>query len=620
VIAASPYLACLVMAVHLSLLAWGACKHSPTADEVGHLPAGLSHFEQGRFELYRVNPPLVRMAAAIPVALTEPKTDWRLIDGRPGARADFVIGREFVVANGERSFWLFTLGRWACLPFSLLGGWVCYRWARDLYGPTSGLLALVLWCFCPNVLAHAQLLTPDVGASALGALACYAFWTWLRQPGWRAAVLMGGALGLAELAKTTLLLLYLLWPVLWVFWRLTRRPPTSTEPGTGSVVPVERAGGSWGREAAQLIVALGLSVVLLNAGYEFDGTLRPLGQYQFVSRALAGPDAGRTGNRFDGTPLAQVPVPLPQHYLLGIDFQKNQHEKPSWSYLRGELRLGGWWYYYLYALAVKAPLGTWGLLLLAIILSVVHPAYRTPLRDRAVLLAFPIVLLVLVSAQTSWNRHMRYVLPIFPFVFVWMSGVARAYALGHRKIVFGVLAGIVCSVGSSLWVYPHSMSYFNELVGGPERGHEHLINSNIDWGQDLLYLKDWCTEHPEAKPMAMACWSFFDARVAGLEFTLPPPWPRIPGVREDIPPEQQGPRPGWYAVSVNVLRGDRSPLPDGRGGWTLYREHSYGYFLRFRPVARAGYSIYIYHIDLSEANRVRRELGLPELRPERASH
>jgi hypothetical protein len=597
----APHLAGLVTAVSVGLLAWGAYKHSPTADEVGHLPAGLSHLELGRFELYRVNPPLVRTVAAIPVALAEPRTDWRKIDGRPGARADFEIGRDFVASNGGRSFWLFTLARWACLPFAVLGGWVCYRWARDLYGPAAGVLACGLWCLCPNVLGHAQLITPDVAASALACLACYAFWRWLRRPGWRAAALAGLALGLAELAKTTLVLLYPLWPLAWAAWRLAPRPAGAPA-------------GPWRREAAQLGGALGLGLVVLNAGYEFDGTLRPLGGYGFVSRALAGPDAGPVGNRFAGTWAAGLPVPLPQHYLLGIDYQKAQHERPSWSYLRGELRLGGWWYYYLYALAVKVPLGTWALVLLSLTLGLLHPAYRTPPRDLLVLLSFPILLLVLASTQTGWNRHMRYVLPMFPFVFIWVSGLARAFALRDRIVGLAVLVGIVWSAGSSLSVYPHSLSYFNELAGGPEQGSEHLIDSNIDWGQDVLYLKEWCAEHPEAKPMAAACWSFFDVRVAGLEFTLPPSWPPVGGAESDLSPEQQGPRPGWYAVSVNVLRGARNPLPDGRGRWTPFRDHAYGYFLRFRPVGRAGHSIYIYHVDLSEANRVRRELGLPELR------
>jgi len=86
---------------------------------------------------------------------------------------------------------------------------------------------------------------------------------------------------------------------------------------------------------------------------------------------------------------------------------------------------------------------------------------------------------------------MRYVLPIFPFAFVWASQVARAVPSKQWKTAALGAVALAWSVGSSLWVVPHSLSYFNESVGGPAGGHAHLIHSNIDWGQDLLYLKRW---------------------------------------------------------------------------------------------------------------------------------
>jgi hypothetical protein len=55
---------------------------------------------------------------------------------------------------------------------------------------------------------------------------------------------------------------------------------------------------------------------------------------------------------------------------------------------------------------------------------------------------------------------------------------------------------------------------------------------------------------------------------------------------------------GWYALSVNHL---------------YNREKQSRYFLNFEPVATAGYSIYIYHITMEDANRVRHEMGLPEI-------
>jgi len=204
-----------LLLVQAGLLGYGAAVHSPCIDEVGHMAAGLSHWKLGRFDLYHVNPPLVRMVAVVPVLFADPKYDWSAYSEAPGSRSEFELGRQFIAANGERSFWFFTWARWACIPFSLLGGYICYRWARDLYGEWSGLLALTLWCFGPNILANGQMITPDMGATALGLTAAYFFWKWLKEPSWSLAILVGLAMGTAELTKTTWILLFALWPLLW---------------------------------------------------------------------------------------------------------------------------------------------------------------------------------------------------------------------------------------------------------------------------------------------------------------------------------------------------------------------------------------------------------------------
>src|ERR1700692_3142979 len=147
-----------ILIAHICLLAWGSVLHSPTYDEPAHLVAGLSHWELGQFDLYRVNPPLIRMIAAFPVHLLSPKTDWTKHDDKPESRIEFPIARDFIQKNGVGTIWYVTLARWACIPFSLLGAYICYRWARELHGSAAGLLALTLWCFCPNILGHGQLL------------------------------------------------------------------------------------------------------------------------------------------------------------------------------------------------------------------------------------------------------------------------------------------------------------------------------------------------------------------------------------------------------------------------------------------------------------------------------
>ncbi|NQT14624.1 MAG: glycosyltransferase family 39 protein, partial [Planctomycetes bacterium] len=539
------------------------------------LAAGIWHWQKGRFDLFRVNPPLVRCVAALPVIGMRPEVDWSSFQDRVNFRSEFDVGGDLVRANGVRSFWLFTAARWACIPFSVLGALVCYCWGRDLYGARAGFVAQALWCFSPNVLAHAQMITPDAPAAACGALACYLFWRWLKSPTWPQSLAAGAALGVAELVKTTWLVLFPLWPALWLVWTLTqfRRP----------MIKSRRS------QALQLICILLLGIVILDVGYGGEGLCRPLGRFRFVSRMLGGDiDANvrrREGaNRFRGTYLEHLPVLLPENYVLGLDIQKSDFEVGLYSYMRGRWRTRGWWYYYLYAFVVKEPVGTILLFSLAAFLS--FQRYRADWRNEMVVLGPLLVVFLLVSSQTGMNYHPRYVLPAFPFLFVYASKTAKPAAGKRRLASWVAIVALAGTVTSSMWSYPHNLSYFNEFGGGPEKGSEHLLNSNIDWGQDILYLKKWYSDHALARPLHLAHAAYFDPAVAGITFVVPPVDPRWMYLADET---CVGPYPGWHALSVNRIRS---------------RTKEYAYFLHFKPIASAGYSIYIYHITLDEANRV----------------
>jgi hypothetical protein len=579
-----------LLLIHAGLLAWAATQHSPSVDEPPHLVAGLAAWQLGRTDLYSVNPPLVRMLATLPVLAARPHTDWwGYFRGDRDERTEFEVGRAFLQANRDGWFRYFVLARWACLPLSLLGGYVCWRWAAELYGPYAGLLALALWCFCPNVLAHAQMITADAGAAALGVTAAYCFWRWLKGPTAGAACLAGVALGLAELTKMTWLVLFPLWPLLWVVDCALRRSGEPRPP--------------WPVQFGQLALILLLGLGVLNLGYGCDGSCQRLGTFRFSCRVFTGQDQDvsklpreASRNRFAGSWLGAVPVPVPHDYLRGIDLQKLDFERGTPAYLRGEWRRGGWWYYYLYALAVKVPLGTWLLLLLAAALRLCRAGPSVRLRDELVVLAPPAVALVLVSSAPSINSHLRYVLPVLPFAFVWIGQAAQARVRGWA-VPAAVAGAAAWSVASSLLVYPHSLSYFNELAGGPTNGHAHLVDTNIDWGQDLFYLRRWLDHHPEARPFDVAFFGSIPPSMVGMDWEKFPKWAATQST-EAARGGELGPRPGWFAVSITNLRG---------------MDHDYAYFLGFRPVAMAGYSIYIYHLSLEDANRARRDLGLDEL-------
>lgn len=571
--------AAIFIVLHVGLVVWGDLRHSPNAMEAVDLPAGLYHLEFGRFDLRIVNPPLVRVVAALPVAALGAERDWRSIATGPGRRAEFPVGQDFIAANGEQVFGIFAAARIACLPLTVLGAIVCYCWASDLYGLRSGILAAGLWCFDPTILGHAQTINADVPAAAMGVAAAYAFWRWCRQPEWLNAVIAGTVLGLALLTRTTLWLQLPVLLVVGIAVFIDSRPARS--------------------HALQLAAIFGLSIYVVNLGYGFERTGRRLGEFEFISETfggnLAAPES--PGNRFRASTLSYLPILLPGAFVEGVDLQRYDFENRDGqyrSYLRGEWSSHGWWYYYLYGLAVKWPLGTWILVVGAVAAHghQLRKGRRISLGEW-LCLGSGMAILVVVSSQSGFSMHFRYVLPFFPFAFVLMSS---AFNVSNRAWIAATWAAFAASVASSLAIHPHGLSYFNELAGGPKNGHAHLVHSSIDWGQDLLEFREWIRKRNLDREITLASTGPTPHALLGVVSGSPPHFRWQNDATLD---RSSGPTPGWHAVSATCLR-----------------EPRYAYFLEFEPVARVGYSINIYHLESEAVNAYRIRSGLESIRPD----
>lgn len=594
----------VILLVHVGLLAFSGFWQSPTLNEPGHLAAGLHHWRTGDFTLYRVNPPLVRLVASLPATLLGYTEDWSGYYEHVGARPVFDMGEDFIAANERDSLLYFRLARWSLIPFSLLGAWICFAWAQALFGDAAGLFAATLWCFSPMVLGHASMIAPDAHATALGLAACYTFWRWLRVPTWRQAIVTGVVLGFAELSKMTMILFYPLWPLLWVAYRWRVRHE----------MPLAR----WRDEAGMLLLRMVIGIYVLNLGYLGEGSFMQLKEFRFVSELFAGNDeTGRAGgNRFAETWLREVPVPLPANYVIGIDVQQRDFENFSRpSYLRGHYEAKGWWYYYGYSILVKAPLGTLGLILLASIAALFRFGPKLAGRDAMILLAPAVIIFAVASSKSGFSHHSRYILPCVPFVFIWISGLERhfhalvttARVLWQRpKLLFSVcrqravssaiglttLSLLGWSIASSMAIYPHSISYFNELAGGPKNGPSHLLNSNIDWGQDLLFLEKWIQHQRlvEGQPVHLAFYNYYNP--FDLEITRIEPWP----FRRDESDDEPVPD-GFYAISVNLLYEFPWPVRDRDGGRYFINNRPMANLRDQEPIGGAGYSIRIFSAE-----------------------
>lgn len=120
-------------------------------------------------------------------------------------------------------------------------------------------------------------------------------------------------------------------------------------------------------------------------------------------------------------------------------------------------------------------------------------------------------------------------------------------------------------------------------------------------------LKKWQDKHQHASPLHAALFTMFDPADIGLEYRLPAPF--VKGKPEIVSKDGlRGPQPGWYAVSVCMLKCLHFSVPEGDGQWSTSTEN-FTYFLdKFEPIDTIGYSIYIYHVSEHEAATVRSEL------------
>jgi 4-amino-4-deoxy-L-arabinose transferase-like glycosyltransferase len=616
----APALLVALVAVHAFLAFDAARRASVTIDEFAHLPAGLTYWQQGTFALYHHNPPLAKLLAALPVLASHPEVDYTRswatarMEGRPPNPTDF--GTDFMRANAARYIALFMRGRAAIIALSAAGLVLVYQWARALWGTPSGLLAAVLWAYEPNLIAHAGLVTTDVAATVLILAATWAFWRWLERHSLRRATLAGVLFGLALLTKFTALLLFPVFAVMAaVYWPLGPRPGPPAPPPKGRLSPV----------LSGLPIPV-LALLVLNLGYGFEGTGRVLGSFPFLSTTLTRPRTGgevprtpyafyrmiyeQRQNRFEGTWLGALPVPVPEQYLLGLDEQRFEANTglPGGGYavsLRGEVRRSGWWWYYLYALAVKTPIGLWFIVGLSIGVAILRRQVRLG-RDEIVLALPALAVVLAMSLMTGLDVGVRYVLPIFPFLFL---GAARVMRPDVRRILgrpgrFMLLAGFAWIAFGTLAIHPHELSYFNELAGGPAGGHRELLDSNLDWGQDLPSLRRWLEEERVTEPIDLAYFGNVDPALYGIRYTVPPRDPRIVPKRRRVPSDALPLHAGVYAVSVNFVEGLplRVVAPDGSG--IAVEEDAFGYFRALRPAARAGWSIWIFRLSEEDAARL----------------
>jgi hypothetical protein len=517
--------AALLLAVFALLCAHGLRWDTPTVDEFAHLPAGYHYLQTGRFELFPLNPPLVKILCALPLLALHPSIDTAAPVQNTGWYP-WVFGTDFMERNRADYDRIFLVGRLPAVALGLLLAALVYLWARDLYGDEAGLIALLLTVFCPSLIAHAHLATVDAGFAAFAVLALYLFHRFVHRPSPGGLAACGIALGLAELAKFTGLLLYPLFALLAAIALV--RGESRRERAVGSV--------------ASLAALFLISLLVLDAGYLFQGVGRTAGTYRFQSRLL------RTAS---SVLPAGTPLPLPSAYLQGLDalqLVNDQGEFPE--YLFGRWSREGSKAYYLVTLLYKTPLP----LLLAFLLA---PLARRKETCGEYFLWLPALVLFLdFSLFTKVHYGIRYILPVLPLATIWAARLVPWARSRSRAVQIAALVLLLTYPFSALLATPDTISYFNLLAGG--QGDRILLDSNLDWGQGLKRVRA-TMDQEGIQSIGLAYFGHVDPAIYGITWHFPHPG-----------------EPGTVAVSANFLHGypyatyahgRMMPIPPGTFTW-----------------------------------------------------
>jgi len=455
------FLLLLVFAVQGGI---AAVRDSTTIDELAHLPLGLYFLRHREFSPDPINPPLSRMLPALALIGSDVRLD------APAVPDEWQLGLRFMRDNVDRYQELYARSRAVVILLSLLLGLIVYRWSLALHGEIAALIALAFFAFSPTLLAHGHLVTVDM-AGALGfAAGLWQVWQYRQERSTVRAMWLGAFVGLALLLKFSCL-------------------PLVVVAAIALLLPA----GSWPRSVGRTLIAAATAILVIDLGYGFQDLLQPLSNMPLIE------GGGLAKLAADHPALA---FPLPTAFIRGFDLLASAAVKGDRSYyLAGEISNQGWWYYHFVAYALKTPLP----FLIAALFAMVRYAGRRSAPGEGVLWIGVAAVFLFGGVLNPLKLGVRHVMPAEPLLCILAAGalakyVERALGVGGSRSPGDLVGATIVSLAlawhaaSALAQAPRYISYFNELAGGPERGHEWLSDSNLDWGQDLIRLREFMDE------------------------------------------------------------------------------------------------------------------------------
>ncbi|MBN9380296.1 MAG: glycosyltransferase family 39 protein [Chitinophagaceae bacterium] len=429
-------------------------------------------------------------------------------------------------------------GRYITLFISLLIGVFVFKWASELYGERAGLFSLFLFVFCPNCLAHAALVTTDTYSVLLLLLVMYYLWKWLSFGVNKDFILFCVFTGVAQLVKQSLFHLYVIIPCLVLVWFFMRQQ----------------------RKVAlrPLLVRVGVFVLInllvINAGFYFQGFGRSLGAYHFRSDLFQGVQRSFSF-------LSSVPLPLPSSFIEGLDMAKYYESLggglPDSTFgnvtiLGHSSTQGTFWYFYFVVFFFKTPIPVLVFLTWSCWRLVQKRSRREIARNELFLLLPVLYFLILMDFFYKVQINIRHIIFIYPLLYVFCGIIIRYLSTAWEKWGLALLS--VWYIVSVLSYFRNYIPYTNEFIPDKKMAYNIVGADNLNYGQGVYFLQDYLAAHPDV--------------------TMAAPTPR----------------PGRQAIAINDFL-------------DIWNEHRYDWLKPFKPVGHIAHYYLIFDITPDEINK-----------------
>jgi len=560
----------LVFFVALSLTA--TLQKSPTADENFHLVSGYSYLKWGDYRINPEHPPFAKLWAALPLLaldinhtqLTKEARDQVQVNGKYG----WLLANQWLFSSNDAER-LFLLAKIQMVLLGGLLGLVIFFWTRELHGLHAAFAALVLYVLDPNILAHSALVHTDIPFSLALFTGTYFLWRTLREMTWLNCLMTVGGFALSAVTKFSFVAMLPIWICL-ALDRIVSSVPIRSRITSNTTISKSSHKAAWVALIFLSATVFAYVVIWFVYGFHYDAVIgqgRPL-----VSAVTASPWL------VPWTRLNSEYHLFPEAWLSGLVYALSTFGRTA--YLLGEISGEGFWLYFPIAFAVKTPVPT--LLLLLVSLFLFRNGQNRTADHRFILL--PIVMFFAFAVYSRMNIGLRHILPIYPFLFVWL-GHHFALLWASRSVATrcaGLLLGLWL-VWSTLGAFPDYLAFFNQMVASRGR-YQVLVDSNLDWGQDLKGLKQWMDVN-KVPTIQLAYFGTADPAYYSIDAVHKPgTWSIVltkPRMRSD---DRDAP---YIAISATHLVG-------------LYfgPSNPYQKYLSQEPIAVIGGSIYVYKVSL----------------------